>query len=461
MADAELLPLEAVPWRGIAALVGRALRRHWGAILALTLVFTGVGVAAAHYLPRTYVGETRLLARRGTSVMAAVTDPRRSIVPGFDQPAQAAVELALSRQALEQIVREGDLVAHFKAHRPPLLALVDRLRTALKGPMAPDDELDAVIGLVQARLRVSVAEDVVRMRVEWTDAEGVERVLTQAVQAYLTERQRLDIESLEVSHAILERAVAAMRGEVGTQVTAFQRARARVLGANAAAIRSGPVASQTVGQLRDRLLERRAYREELERQRRQRLAALEVQLAQQAETLGPQHPDRIATERALDGLASEDDALRRARSEEGAALDAYVAGGGSLDVFGESATDETPLDPAAARPDDDPTVIAARAELRIRVDGYQDLTMRLENARLELETARAAMPFRYLLTQPPERPRKPVAPAVPLIVAGALLAGLSSGLLLAIGLRIRAESRAAGVTVMVRLATLDAAPVLP
>jgi uncharacterized protein involved in exopolysaccharide biosynthesis len=459
VAETELLPLEAIPWRGVAALFGRALRRHWLAIAAVTMLFTAVGVAAAKYLPRTYVGESRLLVRKGTSTMAAITDPRRAIVPGFDNPAQAAVELALSRQALESIVRDADLVAHFKANRPPLLALVDRLRVAVSGPMNPDDEFDAVVGLVQGRLRVSLAEEVVRMRIEWTDAEGVERILTQAVQAFMTERQRLDIESIETSHSILQTAVAAMRVQVGEQVVAFQRARASVLGANAATIRSRPVTSLSVGQLRDRLLERRAYREELERQRRQRTAALEVQLSQQAETMGPSHPDRIATERALAGLMTEDESLRRARNEESASFDAFVAAGGSLDVFGESAVDESPLDPAAARPDDDPTVIAARAELRIRVDGYQDLTMRLENARLELETARAAMPFRYMLTHPPERPRKPVAPAVPIIVMGALFAGLFSGFLLALAMRIRAESRAAGQSIIARLQSLDVAVV--
>lgn len=459
MAETELLPLEAIPWRGVAALFGRALKRHWLAIVAVTMLFTAVGVAAAKYLPRTYVGETRLLVRKGTSTMAAITDPRRAIVPGFDNPAQAAVELALSRQALETIVRDADLVAHFKANRPPLLALVDRLRLAVSGPMNPDDEFDAVVGLVQGRLRVSLAEEVVRMRIEWTDAEGVERILTQAVQAFMAERQRLDIESIESSYSILQTAVASMRVQVGEQVVAFQRARASVIGANAATVRTRPVTTQSVGQLRDRLLERRAYREELERQRRQRTASLEVQLAQQAETMGPSHPDRIATERALAGLMTEDESLRRARSDESVSLDAYMAAGGSLDVFGESAVDESALDPAAARPDDDPRVIAARAELRIRVDGYQDLTMRLENARLELETARAAMPFRYMLTHPPERPRKPVAPAVPIIVMGALFAGLFSGFLLALTMRIRAESRAAGQSIIARLQSLDVAVV--
>jgi len=458
MASPDVLPLDAVPWRGAAALLRRALRRHWLAIPVVTLLFVGAAATAATLLPRTYAGEARILVRKGTSVMSAVTDPRRAIVPGFDAPGQSAVELALSRAALERIVREGDLVAQFRANRPPLLAAVDGLRVRLLGPLPPEEEAEAVLGLVRARLQVSYGDEIVRIRVRWWDGEGVERILTQAVAAFLAERERLDIETLERSHSILADAVASMRGEVSDRVTDFQRARAAALGATAPQVKQVPPPSVRVGQLRDRLLEKRAYREELERQRRQRLAALQVQLAQQAEALGPANPDRLATERALAGLQGEDDAMRRARLEETGAIDEFVAAGGSLDVFGESSQDEPMLDPSVARPDDDPTVIAARAELRLRVDGYQDLAMRLENARLELETAKAALPFRYMVTHPPERPRRPVAPAVPLILVGGLLAGLGAGVLLALAWTVRAEARAAGIPVLVRLATLEASP---
>ncbi len=458
MADSDLLPLDAIPWRGAAALLGRALRRYWVVVVLTFVTFTAAAVAAASFLPRTFAGETRLLVRKGTSVMSAVTDPRRAIVPGFDQPGQGAVELALSRSALDQVVREARLVEHFRANRPKVLAWVDAVRTMINGPMSDADAEDAVRGLLAARLRVGVENEVVSMRVTWWDADGVALILTNALAAYLAERERLDIETLAASHAILLSAVLAGRSDMSEGVVGFQRARARVIGSTATTVRARPVTTQTVGQLRDRLLERRAYREEMERQRRQRSVALEVQLAQQEETLGPAHPDRIATERALAGLNTEDAALRRARAEEGGALDAFVSAGGSLDIFADAPVDEAPLEQGAVRVEDDPTVIAARAELRIRVDGYQDMTMRLENARLELETARAALPFRYVVTHPPERPRRPVAPNVAIIVLGGLVAGALSGALLALALAVRAEARAAGRNVLAQLASLHTVP---
>jgi len=460
VAHADLLPLEAIPWRGAMALLGRAVRRHWLGAMLVALLFLGVAVTAAILLPRSWQGETRLLVRKGTSVMSAVTDPRRAVVPGFDQPAQAAVELALSRSALEYIVREAQLVEHFKAHRPAVMHWADRARRAVAGPIAPADEEDALIGLLQARLQVSSGEEVVRMKVQWWDAQGVELILTHALRAYLAERRRFDIESLEESQRILVSAVDAMRVQMTEQVVAFQRARSQVIGGRSVVVERRPPTSAQLGQLRDRLTERRKYREELEQQRRARLAGLEVQLAQQVETLGPSHPDRMVTERAIAGLGNDDDAIRRARVEESRLTDDYLAAGGSLDIIGDGIAAGEPVDLAALRPDDDPTVIAARAELRIRVDGYQDLTMRLENARLELETAHAALPFRYVVTQPPERPRKPLAPNVMLIVLGGLITGVGAGVLLAIALRVRADARAAGHGVAAHLAQLDHAPVL-
>jgi uncharacterized protein involved in exopolysaccharide biosynthesis len=193
VASSDVLPLDAVPWRGAAALLLRALRRHWLLIPLITLLFTGAASVAATLLPRTYAGEARILVRKGTSVMSAVTDPRRAIVPGFDAPGQSAVELALSRAALERIMREADVVALFRAGRPPLLAAVDQLRTRLRGPLSAEDEADAVLGMLRARLSVTYGDEIVRLRVRWWDGVGVERILTEAVAAFLAERERLDI----------------------------------------------------------------------------------------------------------------------------------------------------------------------------------------------------------------------------------------------------------------------------
>ena len=140
-ADPSLFPIDMVPWRGAYLLVRAAVRRHWFIALALPLVFVTAASVAAVFLPRTYSGELRLMVRRGTSVMAALADPRRAVAPGFDAPAQGATELGMSRQALVAIIRQGSLRAHWAQNRPTILKFKDELRERVLGlPKEPNND---------------------------------------------------------------------------------------------------------------------------------------------------------------------------------------------------------------------------------------------------------------------------------------------------------------------------------
>jgi uncharacterized protein involved in exopolysaccharide biosynthesis len=456
--DPSLFPIDAVPWRGALRLLRAALRRHWVTALALPLVFVTVAAVAAALLPRTYSGELRMMARRGTSVMSAISVPRRAVAPGFDAPSQGAVEIGLSRAALVAIVQHGSLRAHWMANRPALARYKEALRTRVLGPLPPEAIDDALISMLESRLRLRVQDDVISLRVTWSDAEAVPLILTQAQRAFVAERTRLDIESIEQSYEILQRASSAMLGQMEGRVTAFQVARSRALGSQAAKI---PVkkTSETLTQLRDRLLERRAYREELERRKRMKRAELRTQLAQQSAELGPRHPDRIAVEQSLAVLDGDDESLAAARTAEESALRAYTARGGSLDIFDADSPSEDALNPSEARPDDDPTVIAARALLRMSADGLQDLVMRTENARIELETARAALPYKYIVTRPADRPRRPDAPNVPILLLGGLFAGLMAGVMVSLRRFIVVESARSGLGFVALAKEQPAAPV--
>ena len=357
--DPSLLPLDAVPWRGAIALVRAAVRRHWFMATVIVSVFVAVAGTAAALLPRVYSGELRMLARRGTSVMSAISDPRRAVAPGFDAPSQGAVALGLSRTAIIAIVKDGGLVDRWQHVRPTVMRLKDDVRVRLHGPLPQAELEDAIVAMLEERLKLRVAEDVITISVTWYDPESVQIILNAAQQAFIKERSRLDIESIEASYAILQRATTAMSGQMEGRVSAFQSARSRALGDKAAKI---PVKVSTVSlsELRDQLLERRAYREELERRRRNKRADLRVQLSQQEATFGARHPDRINTEQALARLDGDDEGLTAARAAEDVTLKEYRARGGSLDILDANSSTEKSMDPNNSSPDDDPTVIAAR-----------------------------------------------------------------------------------------------------
>lgn len=458
-ADPSLFPVEMVPWRGALLLVRAAVRRHWLIALSVPLLFLAAAGAAAALLPRTYSGELRLMVRRGTSVMAALADPRRAVAPGFDAPAQGATELGMSRTALTAIIRQGSLRAHWAEHRPTILKFKDDVRERLLGPVPQEAVDDALLAMLETKLKLRVQDDVLSIKITWSDAAAVPLILTEAKKAFVAERARLDIETIEQSYAILQRASDAMQSQMNGRVSAFQAARSKALGAQAALI---PVktTNETMSQLRDRLLERRAYREELERRNRTKRADLRVQLAQQTAALGPRHPDRIATEQSLARLDGDDEGVRAAMAAEEDALKAYTARGGSLDILDARTSTEDAANPSESRPDDDPTVIAARAMLRMSADGLQDLVMRTENARIELETARAAVPYKYIETRPADRPRKPDSPNVPMLVMGGFMAGLFAGMMVSLRKYIVAEAARSGLGVLA-LAQAQAAGIVP
>jgi uncharacterized protein involved in exopolysaccharide biosynthesis len=58
------------------------------------------------------------------------------------------------------------------------------------------------------------------------------------------------------------------------------------------------------------------------------------------------------------------------------------------------------------------------------ISRYQDILMRLDAARIELDTSRAAFKYRYSVVSPAQTPRNPVSPNVLLIMIAGLLGAL-------------------------------------
>jgi LPS O-antigen subunit length determinant protein (WzzB/FepE family) len=77
--------------------------------------------------------------------------------------------------------------------------------------------------------------------------------------------------------------------------------------------------------------------------------------------------------------------------------------------------------------DQDPGIAYAKTQLRYVYARYNGLEERLQAAQLELESARAAFKYRYMVIKPAQPPRGPVAPKTPLVLIASVLAGLVLG----------------------------------
>src|SRR6266446_2201699 len=82
------------------------------------------------------------------------------------------------------------------------------------------------------------------------------------------------------------------------------------------------------------------------------------------------------------------------------------------DLFRDLATDE------------DSSVEYARAQLQYAAQQYAAMRGRIDAARIDLDTARAAFKYRYSVVTPPQMPRGPIKPKTPLVMFAAVIAGL-------------------------------------
>jgi hypothetical protein len=76
------------------------------------------------------------------------------------------------------------------------------------------------------------------------------------------------------------------------------------------------------------------------------------------------------------------------------------------------------------REEDDPQIGYAREQVRFALSNYNSFLDRIEAARLELDSARAAFKYRYTIITPVQRPRGPIKPKPALVIGASLIAGL-------------------------------------
>jgi uncharacterized protein involved in exopolysaccharide biosynthesis len=433
--DAPIVSFSLKPWLQAGGFGLTALRRRWLVVLLFPVLFTAVAVVAARMLPRVYTTETRLLTKKNYT-MPALAAPRRSVPLGSEAPAQSAAELVLQRDALVQIVERAQLVEGWQAKAPPLMRAKHALRARIKGPLSHDELQDAMVGLLRQRLRVRIDDnEVIMIRASWWNADDALAIVNEALAAFLASRQRLDIETIAATEAILARNTEALQARVEVRLASFRDARARAVGGSAALMAKSRNTPAELEKLRTELSARQRYRQELERQRDLRIGQLQMQVAEQSAWLGERHPDQIVARAALARVLDDDGGVTQSRVQEEELERAFSARGGN--AAGLATVAGSDLIDAAASPDEDASVIYARALLRIDVDDYQDMSSRLSNARIELETARAAFGYRYMVTQPAERPRDADGPNAVMIVMGGLMAGVFAGFAAALALELR------------------------
>jgi uncharacterized protein involved in exopolysaccharide biosynthesis len=418
--------------------------------LALTL-------AAAKYLPRTYVCETAMMA-----VSSGVLDAERGPAPWAGAEGQI-----MSHDNLEGLINRINLKKTYAQRRPPLLALKDRVITSLFGPM-DDKVLTAVlIGTLASRATAVAEKETLTITVTWTDGQTAAEIAEGLRESFLRVRHTAEMSAFQDKMAILDSHAVALRAEIAVlagQMKDSLAAKRAELEAEARAEnsklppavkrsivrRAARAAAATDEQLPELKTRLAALKQELnaaESSRNARIGAEQAKLDEMRLRLTPAHPQVITQEERL-GITSQlpsellvlrgevqdlesqirqREAMRSSPSSGGVTTSTETGASELLPPEILGLLDERDADPALA------------AQISGAVVRYGSLRDDIRGAKLALDTAQAAFSRRYQVTVPVEEPSSPTKPKKALVIGAGAFISLLLALLLPILLEIKRD----------------------
>ncbi|CAN5426146.1 hypothetical protein BH09MYX1_BH09MYX1_31430 [soil metagenome] len=443
----------------------RAAKRRKALALGVAGVTLVATMATAALWPRTYTADSKITVERN-ALMPALADPHRSIPVDYEAPTKGAQDAILARENLERLVHETNLAARWESTRPPILRAKDALLGVVRSPMSDADRERALVSMLEKQLHVTVENNSVSISVDWTDAQTAFDIASAVQKSFLDSRRDVEVNVISEAIGILDQHANDERDNVASALAEMQRL--AELRAAAARPRNGttaypvytplrgpgagvaPVATVTAPNdelLRQLETKRKAIRD-LEDGRSRKLNELNAQLADLRATLAPAHPQVMDLERKLDAAREDPAGLVSLRNEERELL-SRIAAANDVHAAPKPTTTALVPPPIATVPvvlppelhpgnpiDASDTLLEVqRQKLQAANIKYGDLMDRIDSARIELETARAAFKYRYAVVIAPEVPKAPKKPSVPVV----LLAGLLAALFLAFAVPLGAD----------------------
>jgi len=431
----------------------RAPRRHPALCVLVFATTVAVCTLVAFAMPRTYQVDAKILTSRNL-VMPSLGNPHRAVPTDSDAPTRGAPEVIQHFDNLVAIAKEANLVDRWDAHRAVVLRLKDQAMRPFMGPQTEDVRLRAMVGLLETRLKVQADETTIKLSLQWDDPRLAYEIVALAQRNFLDGRSASEVSAISDTIAILEDKARKEREALGSALAEVARLSPRPvpMPVKVTTTWRAPAPHTPAATTPEPANESNALAAELEKKRlairaidepRQRtLAELRAKLGDLQLTYAPAHPSVILLQKQIAAAMVEPPELAALKAEEAALLSKTAALAEppsptpAAPAGKPTVTTSTTVAPPSPQPtvthDDPPELVVAREKLHATTFEYQELTSRIDAARIELETAKAAFKYRYLVVQPPEIPRRPIKPNAPLIIVG----GVLFGAILALGLAI-------------------------
>jgi hypothetical protein len=421
---------------GHALLAAHAIGRHkllffltWASVVGMSL-----GLVAA--LPKTYGVQTTIQVSP-TQVISALSGVAQP-APGAPSVPTYAPETVLSRENLVALIRQTGLIEQWPRIRAPLPRLKDAIWRRIFPEPTPKERLDGFVLMLEKQLWVTSDQATVTIGITFPAPELALQLVEAAQQNFLQARQVQEISTLNEGIAILESRASEARAALDQSLQKLEEARkgrATKVGRRP----SGPLSpipsldspGRRGSQLQLQVESRQRALAALVEARQRRISELEARLEQERAVYSETHPAVVDTRETLEALQRQESPQIVALQGELVPLEAELQQRGLLSDVPlkaqrerHSAIDVTALEPFDLLEDQDPEINYAKTELRHAYARYNGLQDRIQAARLELDSARAAFKYRYVVIRPPQRPRGPVAPKTLLVVIASVMAGL-------------------------------------
>jgi uncharacterized protein involved in exopolysaccharide biosynthesis len=461
--------LDGARVRELLGLIWRAPRRHPALAMGVLAVNLLATLVYALWLPRSYEVDARIVGQR-VLVMPSLGNPHRSVPTDADAPTRGAVDAILDQENVVSLVKDTNLLDRWEANRPKLMRWKDKAVRLVTPKPTEEDRLRSMIGLVKKRLMVQADESTIKITLQWDDPAVAYDVVDLAQRNFLQRRSAMETavivdtitileaeartarEALAVALADAARLAAknnAARMGVGEKPEKGEKADGAATPGSAAGaptMRTVTVVRPTLNDsttaehvanasgLAKELDDKRAEIRAVEGPWQRNLADLRAKLADLRATYAEAHPAVMTLERRIADASAEPKELVQLRADEKALLaqiDSIPSGGaakGKVTTTTISVPVNTPasaLSPGATQGegtvllrDEPPELTEARTKLQAASRKYEERADRIDAARIELETARAAFKYRYRVVLPPELPKEPLGPGKPARLAG-------------------------------------------
>jgi uncharacterized protein involved in exopolysaccharide biosynthesis len=429
-----------------------AARRHLFTCFIVGLLTLVVALAIVSALPRTFESTSKIHA---TSAVSITTELTRGHVPnGGGGVIKDVSEVVFNHSNLQTLVEQAKLYENWPKTRNWAQRLMDVAREKLVGVTSRKDMEKGFISTLEQSIEVTPEDSSsVRFRARWRDP-ATAQVLAGLIQDhYIAAKEEEEVAAITRAITVIEQelkfaddgfgpAVAELRAQIKkieaeaktAKVTDAPRTAAPSALVTIAAAPSAPP-PELSAKLEALRQEERAVLEPWQR----RAAELKFQLADLRAVYGPQHPSVVQLEAKLSAATAEPVELldiRQQQEQVKASLANWGVTGSTRTIrtaSGKPANDPDALRDLIGTAADDPRLAPARLQLETVLRKAQDMSSRLDAARMELALTRAAFKYRYRQVEPARYWSKPIKPKVPIVTAIAVVLALIVGFLAGAG----------------------------